>query len=191
MSIFTSTFTNTHLPMLRFLYCGLVLCFTLSVQAAIHPGNAVAEPTTTALTLDDIRDLSQKELTEKMGRRLSFKEAIAVRIVRGKLRRADRRAQKGRTKGGYDLAGKAQSYGLITIVSFFLSGILPFLFSRSGRVCDNRYRPGGKREATLPGLGRHKVPASSLGYVDGHSNIEPSRLSAYRLGNPVICAIPT
>lgn len=81
--------------MSRFLFPLFLLFMSCRLSAAV-----VAPVSNTSssiqLTLSDIKDLSNRQLKKKLGRRLTLRESIGFRILRGKMKRAERRAAKGK-----------------------------------------------------------------------------------------------
>lgn len=109
----------------------LLLTLTLGFQARAVPVTTTvpASETSTGLTLEDIRDLNNKELRKKFNRKLTFKESIAFRILRGKLKRAQKRAANKKTAAnGFTVAEAglfSSTVGLIGVVlaTFAVSGV--------------------------------------------------------------------
>lgn len=71
---------------------GLIMAF--QIQATPIKSTGQSEVSSNTITLEDIRDLKNKDLRKKLGRRLSLKESIAFSILRGKLKRMEKKAKK-------------------------------------------------------------------------------------------------
>ncbi|PHN02067.1 hypothetical protein [Flavilitoribacter nigricans] len=73
-----------------------LLCLLLSIRGQSFPVHSVTPDaaTTSTISLEDIRDLKNKELGKKLGRRLSLRESLTFSLIRGKLKRAAKKAKK-------------------------------------------------------------------------------------------------
>ncbi|MEL6141868.1 MAG: hypothetical protein AAFU67_09650 [Bacteroidota bacterium] len=78
----------------------LFSCLVTVVQAAVpFHSTAGSDITTKELTLEDIRTLKNKELKQKLGRKLTFAESIVYPMMRRKFKLAEKRAQRRAAKG--------------------------------------------------------------------------------------------
>ena len=77
----------------------LLLCFTLSADAAVFAVDKAATKSTLLekFGTDDVQEfmaLSPKEMGKRRGERLTFKEKMAVKLVKRQIRKAERRGQE-------------------------------------------------------------------------------------------------
>lgn len=80
---------------MRFSITLLILLFTISTSsAAVTP----AKETSSTVVEVSAADLTRDAVEAKLGRKLKFKERVALSIARGKVKRAERR--KARSRGG-------------------------------------------------------------------------------------------
>ena len=94
----------------------LLLFFTLNVtfaQAAVAAPPAAVAPTQTLSAAELTRDAVEA----KLGRKLKFKERIALSVVRGKVKRAERRQAKPR---GGSTDGLAIASFVLGVLGLFL-----------------------------------------------------------------------
>jgi len=73
------------------------IAFLFPAQAAlVHPGGdanttEIEEFSKPILTLDDLRTMRNRDIRDHLGRRVSLGESLAFSLIRGKLKRQDRR----------------------------------------------------------------------------------------------------
>ena len=113
-----------------------ILFYVLALVAlASTPAFAVFTPVATApIGLDSTQisvtpapaalSLDRESLEEKLGRKLTFKERLAVGVIKRKQRRAERRAKKGKRSKAADGTG----YGNGMAIAGFVLSILALLF---------------------------------------------------------------
>jgi len=95
----------------------LLLFFLLFVNSNCQAA-FVASPTEPAPVNLDVASLERDAVESRLGRKLKFKERIALSIVRGKAKRQARRQARDRTSGPVD--GYAVASLVCGILSFFL-----------------------------------------------------------------------
>ncbi|MTB50314.1 hypothetical protein [Lewinella sp. W8] len=109
---------------LRSLFLGLLLLLlAFPAQGAML---AIATPVTPAeapAATEQLLNLNRQALEQQLGRKLTFKERLALGATKRKLRQEQRRAQKGKAK-----KGKKKGFGIfgfvLGLVGLILAGIL-------------------------------------------------------------------
>lgn len=113
-SLFANSASLSNTSSMYALKCLLFICLLV---LAVPARAAFARATTTA-TSEQQLDLSRARVEQELGRKLKFKERIALSIARGKLKRARRKAGKRSNDDRID-----EGFGVVS----FLSGILSWL----------------------------------------------------------------
>lgn len=78
----------------------ITLCLLL--VAALPARAALAPPATVVPTEISAKDLSREAVEQKIGRKLKFKERVALALARGKMKRAERRGSRPQAGGPTD-----------------------------------------------------------------------------------------
>lgn len=142
---------------------GLIMAF--QIRATPIKSTSQTEVSSNTITLEDIRDLKNKDLRKKLGRRLSLKESIAFSILRGKLKRIEKKkraASEGVTvadisaiSSGIGLLGfilavaLSPTSGALTIIGFFGSLIGLIL----GAIGKSEFKEGNPKKLRLAKFG--------------------------------------
>jgi hypothetical protein len=94
------------------LFTVLALCFgilisTNSFAAVVEPANSQQETVTQkspSITIEDIKTLSAKEIEEKIGQKLNWKQKLAIKLTKNKLAKADKAEDKpAEISGGFGI----------------------------------------------------------------------------------------
>ena len=94
------------------LFTILALCFgvlmsTNSFAAVVEPANSQQETVTQksqSITIEDIKTLSAKEIEEKIGQKLNWKQKLAIKLTKNKLAKADKAEDKpAEISGGFGI----------------------------------------------------------------------------------------
>jgi hypothetical protein len=94
------------------LFTILALCFgilmtTNSFAAVVEPANSQQETVTQkspSITIEDIKTLSAKEIEEKIGQKLNWKQKLAIKLTKNKLAKADKAQDKpAEISGGFGI----------------------------------------------------------------------------------------
>lgn len=131
----------------------LLLIFVPSASAAVAVVNPIVENQTTE-TLEDLLLLDNQAIGEKLGRKLNFKERIAVSIIRGKLKRAKKREARRAAKGKAPPMGRDWT-PVAALVCLILALFIPFLlipaliFSIIGKKRNRYIDPGRYKLANV------------------------------------------
>ncbi len=88
----------------------------MDVRAAIAPTPAPPERQTSINLLED----NNKTISAKLGHKLSFKEKIGFSLLRGKLKKAERKKAKGQEYGRDGLPIASLILGILSILGFGL-----------------------------------------------------------------------
>jgi len=123
------------------------ILFTLLLLAATfvpaHAAFAVANPST---TITPAQQFERQHVEQQLGRKLKFKERIALSIIRGKAKRQSRRAAKiaagGSPVDGYAIASLV--CGILGIITFFTAvpALVLGIISLGRFKRDPQYRTG-------------------------------------------------
>lgn len=131
----------------------LIFSSAVSSTAAVVIVNPAAE-TTVVDPLDEFLQLDNQAIAEKMGRPLTFKERVGISIVRGKLKRAQKREARRTAKGkappmGRDWTPIAALVCLILAFFFGLFVIPALIFSIIGKKRNRYIDPGRYKLANV------------------------------------------
>lgn len=94
------------------LFTILALCFgilmsTNSFAAVVESANSQQETVTQkspSITIEDIKTLSAKEIEEKIGQKLNWKQKLAIKLTKNKLAKADKAEDKpAEISGGFGI----------------------------------------------------------------------------------------
>ena len=94
------------------LFTILALCFgilmsTNSFAAVVEPANSQQETVaqkSPSITIEDIKTLSAKEIEEKIGQKLNWKQKLAIKLTKNKLAKADKAEDKpAEISGGFGI----------------------------------------------------------------------------------------
>ena len=94
------------------LFTILALCFgilmsTNSFAAVVEPANSQQETVvqkSPSITIEDIKTLSAKEIEEKIGQKLNWKQKLAIKLTKNTLAKADKAADKpAEISGGFGI----------------------------------------------------------------------------------------
>lgn len=122
----------------------LLFVFTGTANAAFAPAVVSPPATETALTS---ADLSRDAVEAKLGRKLKFKERVALSIVRGKAKRTERRKAKGQNDAGVTdgFAIASLVCGILGLFLFYLAvPALVFGIISLGKIEEEKYYRKGK-----------------------------------------------
>jgi Flp pilus assembly protein TadB len=100
-----------------------LLIMALPAQAAMIAIATPVKPAKTPPTTEQMHNLNRQVLEQQLGRKLTFKERIALGVTKRKLRKEQRRAQKGKAK-----KGKQSGFGILGfvlgLVGLVIAGVL-------------------------------------------------------------------
>jgi hypothetical protein len=94
------------------LFAILTLCFGILVSsnsfaAVVEPASSQEETVTQkspSITIEDIKTLSAKEIEEKIGQKLNWKQKLAIKLTKNKLAKADKAEDKpAEISGGFGI----------------------------------------------------------------------------------------
>jgi hypothetical protein len=122
----------------------LLFVFAGTANAAFAPAVATTPEVETTLTSTD---LSRDAVEAKLGRKLKFKERVALSIVRGKAKRAERRKAKGQNDGGVTDGFAIASLVCGVLGLFLLFPAIPALvfgIISLGKIEEEKYYRKGK-----------------------------------------------
>lgn len=133
-------------PLLLFVFS---IVFLLPAQAAlVHPEGdtnttEIDQFSKRTLTLDDLRTMRNRDISEHLGRRLSLGESIALGIIRGKMKRQERRearrarrnarrAERGLPPLSEDVDKSTSWLALGSLVLFLLTSLIGLSIGAAG-----------------------------------------------------------
>lgn len=89
------------------LFTILLLCFGMMLSnntyaALVAPANAKQEVVApnSSISIEDIKTLSTKEIEEKVGHKLNWKQKLAIKLTKNKLTKAEKAEEKPDVQGG-------------------------------------------------------------------------------------------
>lgn len=129
------------------LFLFLLVNYSLSASAAVVVINPVVVEESVTGPLEELLTLDNQAIGERMGRKLKFKERLAISILRGKMKRAKKRAERRAAKGnappmGRDWTPVAALVFLILALLFFPFVLPAIIFAAIGMKRNRDIDPG-------------------------------------------------